>query len=90
MSVAVSFVQLCGRKERQGVDISSGDISLDIRTSDIGGLRHRTFGALATNAKEQENPRLPFHLIFAMFNTGKYGFVKQLKSIAADSQIQFK
>ena len=60
MSVAVSFVQLCGRKERQGVDISSGDISLDIRTSDIGGLQHRTFGALATNAKEQENPRLPF------------------------------
>ena len=25
-----------------------------------------------------------------IFNTGKYGFVRQLKSIAADSQIQFK
>ena len=71
MSVAVSFaVQLCGRKERQGVDISSGDISLDIRTSDIGGLQHRTFGALATNAKEQENPRLPSHLVLRCSTEG--------------------
>ena len=70
MSVAVSFVQLCGRKERQGVDISSGDISLDIRTSDIGGLQHRTFGALATNAKEQENPCLPLHLVLRSLTQG--------------------
>ena len=36
-----------------GGRIRSGDISLDIRTSDIGGLRQRTFAALATNTKEQ-------------------------------------
>ena len=39
--------------EGGGGRIRSGDISLDIRTSDIGGLRQRTFAALATNTKEQ-------------------------------------
>ena len=54
MSLPVSFVELCGRKDLWGVDIRSGNIRLDIRTSDIGGLRQRTFGALATNTKGQE------------------------------------
>ena len=40
MSPAVSFVKLCGSKEGQGADISSGDISLDIRTSDIGPVQY--------------------------------------------------
>ena len=43
------------------MDISSGgsrDIILDIRASDIGGLRHRTFGALATIAYGQANSYL--------------------------------
>ena len=59
MSLPVSFVELCGRKELWGVDIRSGNIRrLDIRTSDIGGLRQPTFGALATNAKGQEKSQL--------------------------------
>ena len=59
MSLPVSFVELCGRKDLWGVDIKSGNIRrLDIRTSDIGGLRQPTFGTLATNTKGQEKSQL--------------------------------